>query len=120
MRCPSCRVVIPFIVLFLLAVAAPVAALAKPAKLSRVTIDVCPLNSMYVEVAHKIQKLEQENACLARQLEARSLTSAEKVIAATSSVSDGDEELDLEWERGSVPLRLRGGEKGRNQQFPVN
>ncbi len=111
------------LLLCMLATLLPAAAFLKPSKLSRVSIDVCPLNSMYVEVRHTIQQLEEENASLARILKARCLNQGEhldKVMSATSSVSDEEDDLSLQWDRGIIPVRLRGGKEGSSQQCPVN
>eukprot|EP00961_Rhodomonas_salina_P253326 3423783-Rhodomonas_salina.2 len=105
----------------LLSMLAGAEAFAKPAKLSRVSIDVCPFNSLYAEVSHKIHQLEEENASLARHLEAHCLGHIEYLeksgVLGTSSVSDAEEEY---VDRGSTPLRLRGGNKADPEQVPVN
>ncbi|EKX54532.1 hypothetical protein GUITHDRAFT_150039 [Guillardia theta CCMP2712] len=91
---------------------------ARPSKLSRMTIDVCPYPAMYAEVQQSILRLEMENRMLSRQLaehhEANGeLTKALKVMA--SSVSDSSE-MSLECaETTKLPLRLRGGDEGASR-----
>mmetsp|Transcript_43685 Transcript_43685/g.68403 ORF Transcript_43685/g.68403 Transcript_43685/m.68403 type:complete len:127 (-) Transcript_43685:2092-2472(-) len=91
---------------------------AKPTKLSRVSVDVCPFSSVYVEMQHKIHKrineLEAENLMLNKQLEAESQQQRaliDKAISlASSSISDF--ESDDSWDKSEhSPLRLRGGTK---------